>query len=56
MTNLQRIRTSDVLTLAKFLHRMQALAILSGADSEESLVCWLAEEEDTDDEEENNDD
>jgi hypothetical protein len=35
---------------------IQALAILVGADSEESLVRWLAEEEDTDDEEEENSD
>lgn len=50
MTNGELIRYSDYDTLAAFLHRMQAGAIIEGkADSEETLREWLDEEEQEDD-------
>ena len=46
MTNGELIRNSDYDTLAAFLHRIQAGAIIEGrADSEEFLRAWLDEEE-----------
>lgn len=46
MTNQELIQTADTETLAAFLHRMQALAILGGqADTEDFLLKWLGEEE-----------
>ena len=52
MTNSELIRTSDDDNLAKFLHLLQAGALLEGkADSEEWLREWLDEEvEDEEDE------
>lgn len=45
MTNGELIRYSDYDTLASFLHRMQAGAIIKGkADSEETLREWLDED------------
>lgn len=49
MTNGELIRYSDYDTLAAFLHRMQAGAIIEGkADSKETLIEWLAEESEDD--------
>ena len=49
MTNQEAIQTADTETLAAFLHRMQALAILGGrADTEAFLLKWLGEEEEDD--------
>lgn len=45
MTNLENIRNSTPEILAKFLHTIEALAIIEGkADSEEELLDWLFEE------------
>lgn len=53
MTNGELIRYSDYDTLAAFLHRMQAGAIIEGrADSEEFLRRWLDEEESREEEQE----
>lgn len=42
MTNLENIRNSTPESLAKFLHTIEALAIIEGkADSEEELLDWL---------------
>lgn len=44
MTNLELIQTTTPELLAAFLHKMQAGAIIEGADSEEGLLEWLNEE------------
>lgn len=47
MTNLERIRIAGAVELAKFLHAMQAGALIEfRADSVETLLDWLLEEED----------
>lgn len=47
MTNIERIQTADAVDLAKFLHTMQAGALIEfRADSVEVLLDWLLEEED----------
>lgn len=49
MTNLERIQTADAVDLAKFLHTMQAGALIEfRADPVETLLDWLLEEEDED--------
>jgi hypothetical protein len=49
MTNGELIRYSDYDTLAAFLHRLEAGAIIEGkADSEEFLREWLDEESEDD--------
>lgn len=46
MTNLERIQTADAGELAKFMHTMQAGALIEfRADSVETLLDWLLEEE-----------
>lgn len=45
MTNLQLIKSAEKCTLAKFLHTLQAGAIIEGkADSTEELIKWLEED------------
>ena len=45
MTNLEMIQTTTPELLAKFLHCVQAGALIEGqADSEEILLEWLAED------------
>lgn len=47
MTNLELIQTADAVDIAKFLHAMQAGALIEfRADSVETLLDWLLEEED----------
>ena len=50
MTNGELIRYSDYDSLAAFLHRLEAGAIIEGrADSEEFLREWLDEESEDED-------
>lgn len=42
MTNFERVQTADAVVLAKFLHAMQAGALIEfRADSVEALLNWL---------------